>query len=39
MVPPFHKSSWCTNDVILKIPFLANEHNKKDEIERKIGVN
>jgi hypothetical protein len=38
MVPPFDKSSWCANDVTLKISFLASEHNKKDEIERKIGM-
>jgi len=38
MVPPFHKSSQCANDVTLKIFVLASEHNKKDEIERKIGM-
>jgi len=35
MVPPFHKSSWCVNDVTLKISFIASEHNKK---EKKIGM-
>jgi len=38
MVPSFHKSSQSTNDVTLKISFFASEHNKKDEIERKIGM-
>jgi hypothetical protein len=35
MVPPFHKSSWCVNDVTLKISFIVSEHNKK---ERKIRM-
>ncbi len=38
MVPSFHKSSQSTNDGTLKISFFASEHNKKDEIERKIGM-
>ncbi len=38
MVPPFHKSSQSANDVILQISFLASEHNKKDEIERIVGM-
>jgi hypothetical protein len=37
-VPPFHKALWYANDVTLKIYFIASEHNKKDEMEKKIRM-